>query len=248
MLTRFRTDLQKETLLLVRDRRALVVAGLIPVLVIWAYSYVEPPAEVRFDDEIFRTTDPTALIVSLAVMFPAFVMGSSAVVREKSSGTLRRLSRTPMHTLEFLGAKLTVLTGVSLLQVLLVLVVAMTTLDNITVSDTGGFILRLGLAAVAFVATGLLVSSLATTEFQALMITAFGVLIMLVLCGFLAPMENLGPAEPIARMLPYTHAYLSSYHFLKGLEADEPFLLYLLADAVLTFVAAMFLVRRFRKD
>lgn len=248
MIARFQVDLRKELLLLVRDRRALVVAGLIPILVIWAYSYVEPPAEVRFDDTIFRTTDPTALVVSLAVMFPAFAMGATAVVREKTAGTLRRLSRTPMNTVEFLGAKLVVLAGVSLMQVLLVLIVAMTTLDNITINDTGGFVLRLGLASIAFVSTGLLISALATTEFQAMAGMVFGVLLMLVLCGFLAPLEKLGPAEPIARMLPYTHAYLSSYYFLKGLDAPEPFAFYLVLDAVGTFVLSMYLVRRFRHD
>lgn len=244
---RYRTDLRKEARLLRRDRRTLVVALLIPVLTVWAYSYVEPPAEVRFDEEIFRTTDPTALVISLAVMFPAFMLGSGAVVREHTAGTLSRMGRTPMQGVEFLAAKLTVLGALGLLQALLVLVVALTLLDNITVQDSAGFLLRLGLASVAFVSTGLFVSSLARSENQALVLTTFLVLVMLVLCGFLAPMENLGDVEWIARLLPYTHAYLSSYHFLRGQEADEPYLLYLLVDLVVTFAAATLLVH-LRRD
>ncbi len=247
MLARFRTDLRKEAWLLLRDRRALVLAAFIPVLTILAYSFVEPEAEVRFDTEHFRTTDPTALVISLAVMFPAFMMGSTAIVRERTSGTLQRLGRTPMNAMEFVSAKLLLLLAVSLVQVLLVLLFAVTMLDNLTVQDMWGFILRLGLVAVTFVSLGLFVSALAQNEFQALVLVTFGVLVMLVLSGFLAPMEKLSEAEPVARMLPYTHAYLESYFFLKGLESDQPYLLYLLLDTGVALSGAALLVHGARR-
>lgn len=229
---------------MLRDRRALLVAFLVPVLTIWVYGFVEPPAEARFDAELFRTTDPTSLVVSLAVMFPALMLASGAVVRERGQGTLDRLLVTPMHPAGFLAAKLAVLAALAFLQTLLVLFVALTALDNITVQDPVGTIGRLNLVALAFLSLGLFVSTVSRNESQALLVVTLLVLVMLVLSGFLAPLDGLGPLQPLARMLPYTHAYLGTYHHLKGLDAPDPYWALLALDAVLAFGAAALLLRR----
>lgn len=136
-----------------------------------------------------------------------FLVTSVTVLRERRSGTLERLLASPLGKVDLLvGYQL----AFALVAVAQVLVLALLALGPLGLQFAGSItvVLAVGvLDALLGSALGLLASSIAATEFQAVQLMPAVVFPQLLLGGLLAPIEELPDAlEPLARALPLTSA------------------------------------------
>ncbi|MCP4903134.1 MAG: ABC transporter permease [bacterium] len=171
-----------------------------------------------------------------------------AIVRERERGTLELLITTPVRRNELMIGKILPYVIIGLIQVSLILTLGFF-LFHVPVR---GSIIDLYLASVIFIAStltlGLLVSTIATSQFQSFQMIMFFFLPSILLSGFMFPFEGMPkPAQWLAELLPLTHfVRLVRAIVLRGATLPEigheiwP----LVAFFVVTLVAAML---RFRK-
>jgi ABC-2 type transport system permease protein len=129
-----------------------------------------------------------------------------AIVRERERGNLEFLITTPVATLELMLGKLLPYVLIGLVQVSIVLLVGYWLFGV----PFRGQLADLYLAALVFItaslALGLLISTLASSQFQAMQMTFFFFLPSILLSGFMFPFDGMPPlAQGIAEALPLTH-------------------------------------------
>lgn len=131
-------------------------------------------------------------VLALLLMLITANLTSMAIVREREIGTLDQLNVTPIGRWELILGKLLPYALVGLLDVCLVVIVAVFWFE---VPLRGSVALLFGASLVYLVCTlglGLLVSTISTTQQQAMMTATFFFLIpMIYLSGFVFPIENM---------------------------------------------------------
>ena len=188
-------------------------------------------------------------VMALVLMMVLMTLGAMAVVRERESGTMEQLIVTPLDPRALMIGKLAPYAGVGLIEVLVTTTVAV---GWFRVPLRGSFFELVAMAflfVLVVLATGLLVSTIARTQQQAMMASMFFIMTpMIYLSGFLFPIENMPKLiQAVTWALPLRYfAEIVRGVFLKGatLRTLWPNALALAGFAVvLTFTAA----RRFRK-
>ena len=171
-----------------------------------------------------------------------------AIVRERERGNLELLINTPVKTVELMVGKILPYVLIGLVQVTLILVLGVL-LFGVPIHGRVGHIY---LAALMFIAAnltlGLVISTLAKTQFQAMQMTFFFFLPSILLSGFMFPFDGMPrAAQLIAEVLPLTHfVRLIRGVMLRGanvfdLSSD------LLALGIFMLVTLSIAVLRFRK-
>jgi ABC-2 type transport system permease protein len=187
----------------------------------------------------------TAIILTMTlVLFTAV-----ALVRERERGNLELLITTPIHPLELMVGKLVPYIFVGLVQVTIILGLGRLVFDV----PFQGEILSLTAVTLHFIAAslalGLLFSTLAETQMQAMQMTFFILMPSILLSGFMFPFDAMPlPAQYIAEILPATHYMrLIRAVFLRGAHAAQllPDILWLLGFTVVMLTIA---TKRFRKS
>jgi ABC-2 type transport system permease protein len=215
-----------------------------------AYQAVEPTFEVALffnperRSEVNIVPGLTAIILTMTlVLFTAV-----ALVRERERGNLELLITTPIRPLELMVAKLVPYIFVGLVQITIILGLGYLAFDV----PFQGTILDLVAVTLPFIAAcltlGLLFSTLAKTQMQAMQMTFFIVLPSVLLSGFMFPFDAMPKgAQYVAEILPATHFMrLIRGVFLRGAGAAQllPEILWLLGFALVVLAIA---TRRFRK-
>ena len=186
----------------------------------------------------------TAIILTMTlVLFTAV-----ALVRERERGNLELLITTPIRPLELMVAKLVPYIFVGLVQVTIILGLGNLVFDV----PFQGKVLDLVAVTLPFIAAsltlGLLFSTLAATQMQAMQMTFFIVLPSVLLSGFMFPFDAMPRgAQYVAEILPATHFMrLIRGVFLRGAEASQllPEIFWLLGFAAVVLAIA---TKRFRK-
>jgi ABC-2 type transport system permease protein len=129
-----------------------------------------------------------------------------AIVRERERGNLELLINTPVKTVELMVGKIVPYVLIGLVQVTLILLLGVM-LFGVPIH---GRVEHIYLAALVFIAAnltlGLVISTLAKTQFQAMQMTFFFFLPSILLSGFMFPFDGMPrPAQLIAELLPLTH-------------------------------------------
>ncbi len=129
-----------------------------------------------------------------------------AIVRERERGNLEMLINTPVKSLELMVGKVLPYVFIGLVQVTLILLLGQVLFKVPVV----GLVSDVYLAALLFIAAnltlGLLISTLAKTQFQAMQMTIFFFLPSILLSGFMFPFDGMPRvAQYIAELLPLTH-------------------------------------------
>jgi ABC-2 type transport system permease protein len=129
-----------------------------------------------------------------------------AIVRERERGNLELLINTPVTSAELMIGKVVPYILIGMLQLALILAVGRLLFDV----PVRGSIVDLYLAAFAFIAAnlslGLLISTAARTQFQAMQMTVFILLPSILLSGFMFPFDGMPrAAQWIGEVLPNTH-------------------------------------------
>jgi len=127
-------------------------------------------------------------------------------VREKERGNMEFLINTPIKPLEMMLGKILPYVLIGFIQVSLILLLGWY-LFSVPVQ---GSLLDVYLASLLFIATnlalGLLISTSAQTQFQAMQMTFFIFLPSILLSGFMFPFDGMPKAaQMIAEILPLTH-------------------------------------------
>ncbi|HDY7448124.1 TPA: ABC transporter permease [Vibrio vulnificus] len=131
---------------------------------------------------------------------------SAAIVRERERGNLELLITTPVRSFELMVAKIVPYIFVGLIQVFIIL-----GLGHIIFGvPINGSVAQILLGTLLFIAAsltlGLVISTIANTQLQAMQMTVFILLPSILLSGFMFPYEGMPvAAQWIAEVLPATH-------------------------------------------
>lgn len=162
---------------------SLARAGQLPPVTVEERAWFNPNLEDRW----YFIPGILANVVFVATM----MLSAMVVVREREFGTLERLLVTPVGRLEFLVAKMVPVACVGLFDVLLITAVAT---GWFGVPLRGALSGVVGATLVLLLGTqglGLLASTYAATQQQAMMSAAFFIMPMIVLSGFAFPIQNM---------------------------------------------------------
>jgi ABC-2 type transport system permease protein len=134
------------------------------------------------------------------------VFTASAIVRERERGNLELLITTPVSPAELMAGKLLPYVAIGLIQTTLILVLGWFLFEV----PVAGRLLDLYLGALLFIAAslslGLLISTIAQTQFQAMQMAIVTLLPSILMSGFMFPFEGMPKvAQWIAQVLPLTH-------------------------------------------
>ena len=131
-------------------------------------------------------------IVALLLLVITTNLSAMAIVREKEIGTLEQLNVTPLARWELITGKMVPYVAIGLIDIVLVLVVALYWFE---IPMRGSITLLFGMCLIYLLTTlglGLFVSTISSTQQQAMMTSIFFFLLpMVYLSGFIFPIQNM---------------------------------------------------------
>jgi ABC-2 type transport system permease protein len=189
-------------------------------------------------------------VAAMILLMMTALMTAMAIVREYERGTIEQLVVTPLRPAELLAGKLLPYVIIAFVDVLLVVVVGSV---GFNVPIRGSMPLLFGLSGIFLLTTlglGILASTVARTQQQAMMLTFLMLLPSIMLSGFMFPIENMPvPAQVLTHVIParYFVTILRGI-FLKGAGLDVlwPHAATLLGLGIIIFTAALLRYRRRR--
>lgn len=127
------------------------------------------------------------LLITLVTMF----LTSMGLVREKEIGTLEQLMVTPIRSVELIIGKVLPFLLIGLVEINVMLAVAFIFFK---LQLAGNYFLLLGVSLLYFMTSlglGIFISTLADTQQQAMFISWFFMIFLLLMSGFLTPIANM---------------------------------------------------------
>lgn len=208
---------------------------------------IQPLVEVRpkvlYNPDLLSRNFMVSGVLAMIIMVTTMMLASMALVRERERGSWEQLLVTPLLPRQIIAGKLLPYALVGFVEILTALPVVLYYFHVPLRSSLGLLLLLCVPFVVSTLALGLLVSTLAETQQQAMMLAAFVFMLpQIYLSGFIFPIENMPTFFQIltyAVPLRYFMTILRGV-FLKGvgLEVLWPQVLALLvADAVILLVA-----------
>ena len=166
------------------------------------------PIEVRpyYNPERRTPVNIVPGLMGVILTMTMILFTSVAIVRERERGNLELLINTPVSSAELMIGKVIPYVLIGLVQLALILAVGRLLFDV----PIRGSIVDLYLAAAAFIAAnlalGLLLSTAAKTQFQAMQMMVFILLPSILLSGFMFPFDGMPRfAQWLGEILPNTH-------------------------------------------
>jgi ABC-2 type transport system permease protein len=194
--------------------------------------------------EIFYIPGLLGTMLSLVVL----AITAVCIVRERERGTLEQLMVTPIRPLELIVGKLIPAIVISYAELVIMLLIAVRVFD---VPIKGSLALYAGLMFVYLLAemgVGILISTLAGSQSQALPTIFLLVTMNGILAGFITPVETMPPAvQRMSVLVPLRHFItITRLLFAKGAGFRElvPQLVPLVAMSLVLFAASTLLLRR----
>jgi ABC-2 type transport system permease protein len=188
-------------------------------------------------------------LVGIVLTMTMVLFTAAALVRERERGNLELLITTPVHSLELMIGKIVPYIFVGLIQVVILLGLGHIIFDV----PINGRLDQIFLGVLAFISAsltlGLLISTVAKTQLQAMQLTVFLLIPSILLSGFMFPYEGMPiAAQWIAEALPATHFIrMIRAIVLRGATLIDlmPDLLWLIG---FTFLGVLAAARRFKKQ
>lgn len=129
-----------------------------------------------------------------------------AIVRERERGNMELLITTPIRGLELMIGKIIPYMLIGYLQATIIILLGVWLFDVPIRGSLGEFYVGIGLFVISTLTLGLVISTLATNQFQAFQLTFMSFLPQLLLSGFMFPFEGMpAPAQWLAELFPLTH-------------------------------------------
>ena len=145
-------------------------------------------------------------LIGVILTMTMVVFTAMAIVRERERGNMEMLIATPLSPLELTLGKVIPYVGIGLIQVSLILLLGAWVFKV----PLRGSLLDVYLASLVFIgatlALGVFISTLASTQFQAMQMAFFTFLPQILLSGFMFPFDGMPkPAQWLAEVFPLTH-------------------------------------------
>lgn len=159
--------------------------------------------EIRYNPGLQYLSYVMPGVIGLTLQLLTVMLMAISIPRERERGTLDQLLATPITRTELILGKLTPYFGISLLNVGTILFVA-DRWFNVPVEQGLPLLLLLSaLFVLTSLATGLLISAVSHSQFQAVQIAVFYVLPVFMLSGAYAPIEAIPDyIRPISYLFP----------------------------------------------
>jgi ABC-2 type transport system permease protein len=187
-------------------------------------------------------------LIAILLTFSGTLLAAFAIVRERERGTLEQLMVTPASPVAVVFGKLLPYLALAFAQLLLVLFL-MRWVFRVPIHGSIGLLLGLSFIYLfSLLALGLLVSSRARTQTEAIQVAQGFLLPSIMLSGYIFPLSSLpGPLRMVAQVLPATHFIaISRGIIIRGAQFMDlwPHVLALFAIAIVLVAAS---TRAFRK-
>jgi ABC-2 type transport system permease protein len=184
-----------------RDPRTIAMLIVVPCLLVFL-------VEQLFADRPGVFQQVGVPLLGLFPLVSMFLVTSITMLRERTTGTLERLLAMPLTKLDLLSGYGLAFGAVAVVQTVVVSVVGFGLLD-LSVANTKLLVIALAVAnALLGMALGLFLSAFARTEFQAVQFMPAVILPQILLCGLLAPRDEMAEwLQWVSAVLPMTYAY-----------------------------------------
>jgi ABC-2 type transport system permease protein len=145
-------------------------------------------------------------LIGVILTMTMVIFTAMAIVRERERGNMEMLIATPLSSLELTIGKVLPYIAIGLLQVTLILILGRLVFDvPVRGSLTGVYLASLAYIS-ATLALGVLISTLAKTQFQSMQMAFFTFLPQILLSGFMFPFDGMPKAAQwLAEIFPLTH-------------------------------------------
>jgi ABC-type multidrug transport system permease subunit len=165
---------------------------------------------IRYLDAMFPA------ILAVILMFVTVLFSAVTVIREKQTGTLKRVLLSPATSIEFVLGKVALVLAVAVLQAAMLLLVAGTVfVIRINWALVPYAFAVVALASVTFASIGMIIAALSDSENTALLAALVVCIPMLFLSGVFFPRElMIAPVALISLASPLTHAVVLLEQFL----------------------------------
>ncbi len=159
--------------------------------------------EIRYNPGLRYLSYVMPGVIGLTLQLLTVMLMAVSITREREKGTLDQLMASPITRSELILGKLLPYFGISLLNVVTILFVA-DRWFNVPVRERLPLLLAFCvLFVLTSLATGLLISAVSRSQFQAIQIAVFYILPVFMLSGAYAPIEAIPQAiRPISYLFP----------------------------------------------
>lgn len=145
-------------------------------------------------------------IIGVILTMTMVMLTAMAIARERERGTLEALIVSPVRSIELMVGKIVPYVGIGYVQVTLILLVGHAVFEVPFQGSVALLYLMTLVFMAANLALGLVFSTLAKTQQQAMQMSFFFLLPNILLSGFAFPWEGMPrPAQILSEVLPLTH-------------------------------------------
>ena len=212
-------------------------------------SPIDVSTQVWYNPDLVSAYYMVPALIGIILLFQSLILTSTAIVRERERGTIEQLIVTPIRAGELVVGKIAPYVVIAFVNIIEVLIVGALLFR---VPMNGSVLLLLALAALFMITTlgiGLLISTIARTQQEAMITAIFYLLPNIFLAGFFFPIAAM---PPILQLISY---FFPLRYFLiivrgivlkgVGIEALWPEVIGLTIFGLVVVTAAS---RRFRKS
>lgn len=158
---------------------------------------IEAPVEVRtqvwYNPDLVSTYFMIPALIGTILQYMAVLLTSTSIVRERERGTIEQLIITPIRSWELIVGKLAPYTLIAFFNLLEVLIIG-TLWFKVPVNGDLGLLLALSaLFLISTLGIGLLISTIARTQFEAMLLAFLIQLPAIFLSGFFFPLAAMPP-------------------------------------------------------
>jgi ABC-2 type transport system permease protein len=177
---------------IVAEAGAELARGRAPAAAVAAQGGVIAVPRIWYNPDLRSRWFYVPAVLAMVLMLVAMMTPSMAVVREKEIGTLEQISVTPLAPWQLIVGKLFPFLVIGLLDTLLVTAIARAVFGVPLRGSLTLLVLLTLLYLLNTLGLGLLVSTMVSTQQQAMMFSAFVVMVpMIYLSGLIFPIENM---------------------------------------------------------
>ena len=209
---------------------------------------IEMEERVWYNPELRSADTMVPGVIGFIVMLVTLVIAAVAIVREKENGNLEQMVVTPVRPYQIILGKTLPYALIGLLDIVLVTVSAMLIFR---IPFAGNFLVLIGLSLFFILANlgiGIYVSTISSTQQQAMLSSMFFALPNILLSGFIFPIKNMPEILQFFTYIIPMRYYMVIIRgvFLKGTGIAElfPQVLALLLMGIILFTLA---IRHFKK-
>jgi ABC-2 type transport system permease protein len=213
-----------------------------------ATAPVEVRTQVWYNPDLVSAYFMIPGLIGVILQFIAVILTSTAIVRERERGTIEQLIITPIRSWELLLGKLLPYVLIAFFELLEVLIIGALVFSMPINGSVPLLLVLAGLFLVTTLGIGLLISTFAKTQFEAMLLAVFSSLPMMFLSGFFFPLAAMPPfLQLLSYLIPLRYFLIIVRAILikgVGLAAVTNEVLALI---VFGFLVMGLAVRRFRK-